>query len=77
MLLSDVLPYYPDPPKVDTLITQQPIQDTIIFAEETAPTSGGSTTLMWAIPALIAALAACLYILFMVRPRVKPNYRQQ
>lgn len=71
MILLDVI----DLPRqthviVDTVVRTNEYQDTIAIAEETATGSGGSATLMWAISALLAALAACLYALFFYRHRV-------
>ena len=64
MFLLDVIYIPPEPVKVDTLLNDPIIQDTIAFAEEATKTGGGSSLLNWGLPALIAALAATLYFIF-------------
>lgn len=64
MFLLDVIYIPPQPEKVDTLVNNPIVQDTIAFAEEASKTGGGSSMLNWGIPALLAALAATLYFIF-------------
>ena len=71
MFLLDVIYIPPKDPEV--LDTINYVQDSLVAIENTTNTNGGSSLLNWGIPALLAALAACLFFIFKYRRRQVPK----
>lgn len=55
---------------IDTIVTHEEVGDSLRYAEESAANSGGSPLMNWGIPLLLAALAACLGLVFLYKRRL-------